>query len=160
MLAATAVLVLRIGWATYEQKTPEATIRGGADEAAALSIPKPEPLGGNLAPDGALRKAERKEQAAKKDPSGNNSKLDINSATVQDLQRLPGIGAVLAQRVIEHRKAYGPFQTIDDLKSVKGIGPKRIEHLRAWVRVGVRKEAAQGAIEQMHPSARQSRRDQ
>ncbi|MBN1092070.1 ComEA family DNA-binding protein [Blastococcus sp. TML/M2B] len=49
--------------------------------------------------------------------------VDLNTATVQDLDALPGIGPVLAQRIVEHRSSQGPFRSVDQLDDVPGIGP-------------------------------------
>jgi competence protein ComEA len=49
--------------------------------------------------------------------------LDLNTATVADLDALPGIGPVLAQRIIDHRTASGPFASVEQLDDVEGIGP-------------------------------------
>ena len=49
--------------------------------------------------------------------------LNLNSATVADLDALPGIGPVLAQRIVDHRTASGPFTSVDQLDEVSGIGP-------------------------------------
>jgi competence protein ComEA len=51
------------------------------------------------------------------------SKLDLNAATVADLDGLPGIGPVLAQRIVDFRTTQGPFRSVDDLDDVPGIGP-------------------------------------
>ncbi len=51
-------------------------------------------------------------------------KININTATAEELISLKGIGEALAQRIIEYRGASGPFETVDDLMNVKGIGPK------------------------------------
>ncbi|WP_222268564.1 ComEA family DNA-binding protein [Modestobacter marinus] len=49
--------------------------------------------------------------------------LDLNTATVADLDALPGIGPVLAQRIVDHRTAQGPFTSVEQLDDVDGIGP-------------------------------------
>lgn len=61
------------------------------------------------------------------------SRVDINHADVTTLQRLPGIGPTLAQRIITHRKVYGPFTDAHDLMEVDGIGPKRFDRLKSWI---------------------------
>jgi competence protein ComEA len=61
--------------------------------------------------------------------------VDLNSATVDELESLPGIGAVLAQRVIDHRKTVGRFITVQDLREVKGIGSKKFEQIKSLVTV-------------------------
>jgi competence protein ComEA len=62
--------------------------------------------------------------------------LDLNRAGPAELDALPGIGPVLAGRILEHRNRYGPFQEPEDLLAVPGIGPRLFERLRPLVRVG------------------------
>ncbi len=52
------------------------------------------------------------------------SQLDLNAAAEADLVRLPGIGPVMAKRIVEYRQAHGPFKRLEDLRQVKGIGVK------------------------------------
>jgi competence protein ComEA len=61
--------------------------------------------------------------------------ININTATAAELDLLPGIGPSLAQSIIEHREAYGPFTSPDDLINVSGIGPVKLEGLREWITV-------------------------
>ena len=61
--------------------------------------------------------------------------VDLNSATAQELESLPGIGAVLAERVIAYRKSVGRFQTVEDLREVTGIGSKKFDRLKPLVTV-------------------------
>jgi competence protein ComEA len=60
-------------------------------------------------------------------------KINLNTATLEELDSLPGIGPVLAQRIIDYRETYGPFQSVDDLLRVKGIGPALLENIRDLV---------------------------
>jgi competence protein ComEA len=60
-----------------------------------------------------------------------DSPLDLNAATYEELQRLPGIGPVLAERIIAHR----PYKKVADLDRVPGIGQKTLERLSPLVRV-------------------------
>jgi len=62
--------------------------------------------------------------------------LDINNATAADLDALPGIGPALAQRILDFRRTHGPFQKIDDLEQVSGIGPKKLEKLKPYLFIG------------------------
>ena len=62
--------------------------------------------------------------------------LDLNAATAEALVTIPGIGAVMAERIVQWRQEHGPFQSVDDLMKVKGIGEKTLEKLRPYVRVG------------------------
>ena len=66
------------------------------------------------------------------------SPIDLNTAAAQELETLPGIGPVMADRIIAHREANGPFATVDDVESVPGIGPKTLESIRALVTVSGR----------------------
>ena len=62
-------------------------------------------------------------------------RLDLNTATAEDLIFLPGIGPTLAQRIVDYREKNGPFTAVDELKNVSGIGEKRLEALRDYVTV-------------------------
>ena len=61
--------------------------------------------------------------------------VDLNAATVADLDGLPGIGPVLAQRIVEHRERSGPFRTVEQLDDVPGIGPATYAELAELVTV-------------------------
>lgn len=61
--------------------------------------------------------------------------INLNSATVADLETLPGIGPSLAQRIIDYREKNGGFRRVEDLLEVAGIGPKKFEELRDAVTV-------------------------
>jgi competence ComEA-like helix-hairpin-helix protein len=59
-------------------------------------------------------------------------KIDLNTATGELLEALPGIGPSLASKIISYRKAHGPFASIDKLEAVDGIGPKTVVRLRSY----------------------------
>jgi len=61
--------------------------------------------------------------------------VNLNTATADELQLLPGIGAARAQAVIGLRKQRGGFKSVDELKDVKGIGDTALEKLRPYVRI-------------------------
>ena len=61
--------------------------------------------------------------------------VDINSATISDLDALPGVGPSTAQAIIDYRVANGPYASVDDLLNVRGIGPSKLAAMRARVRV-------------------------
>ena len=61
--------------------------------------------------------------------------VDINSATLSDLDALPGVGPSTAQAIIDYRTANGPYVSVDDLLNVRGIGPSKLAAMRARVRV-------------------------
>jgi competence protein ComEA len=68
-------------------------------------------------------------------PAGIAARINLNTATMAELESLPGIGPALAGRIVEYRETYGPFQTVDDLLNVKGIGPALLEKIRDLVEV-------------------------
>lgn len=64
---------------------------------------------------------------------GSGAKVSLGVATVEQLDELPGIGPVTAQKIVDWRAAHGPFRSVEDLDDVPGIGPARIEQLRDLV---------------------------
>lgn len=62
--------------------------------------------------------------------------VDINTAAAEELQNLPGVGPVLAQRIVEYREANGPFASMEDLLGVKGIGEATLDKFRDRITVG------------------------
>ncbi len=67
-------------------------------------------------------------------PSG--APIDINTATLEELDSLPGIGPVIAQRIIDYRTATGPFASIEQIEEVKGIGDALFEKIKDRITVG------------------------
>ena len=61
--------------------------------------------------------------------------VNFNTATVAELDTLPGIGPATAAAIIRERDAHGPFRSVDDLERVKGIGPAKLEQLHDHVTV-------------------------
>lgn len=69
-------------------------------------------------------------------PSPKQSRLiNINTAGLEELDNITGVGPVIAQRIIDYRNAYGPFQKIEDIKNVKGIGDVTFEKMRNEITV-------------------------
>lgn len=62
--------------------------------------------------------------------------IDLNRATAGELDELPGVGPVLAGRIIAHRERHGPFRHPEELLAVRGIGPRLFARLRPRVTVG------------------------
>jgi comEA protein len=71
-------------------------------------------------------------QATKKPPL---KPININTATSDELQQVPGIGPVTAEKILQMRKSYGAFKSVDDLLSIRGIGKKRLEKMRKYLTV-------------------------
>jgi competence protein ComEA len=65
--------------------------------------------------------------------AGVATRVSLSSATVDELDELPGVGPVTAQKIVDYRTEHGPFASVDDLDAVPGIGPTRIEQLRDLV---------------------------
>jgi competence protein ComEA len=61
--------------------------------------------------------------------------IDPNQASAADLEAIPGIGPVLAGRIIEFREQHGPFQQVEDLVAVPGLGPRKLEKMRHYLAV-------------------------
>jgi competence ComEA-like helix-hairpin-helix protein len=62
--------------------------------------------------------------------------IDLNRASAGDLDAVPGIGAALAQRIVDYRQAHGPFKKIEDLRGVSGIGLENLERLKPHLGLG------------------------
>jgi len=76
--------------------------------------------------------------------------VNINTATPEQLQTVPGIGPATAEKIIQMRRSYGAFKSVDDLRAIRGIGPKRLEKMRKYLTVGKPASAASPAA----PSAK------
>ena len=110
---AGAVLVLCLGIVTLLSFQP---LR--LDTRSALEIaPAPDPAGTSADP---LRASE----------------LSLNRAAVSDLMRLPGIGPVIARRIVEHRGRHGAFSRIEDLRAISGIGQAKLAKIRPYLVLG------------------------
>lgn len=64
-------------------------------------------------------------------------RIDLNTASVSELQLLPDVGPTLAERIVADRDRLGPFETLDDLDRVEGVGPRTIAGLRPFVVIGL-----------------------
>lgn len=63
-------------------------------------------------------------------------RIDLNSATLEQLMLLPGIGETLAQRIITYRETVGPFRQTEDLLNVEGIGRDSLSEIQNYIRIG------------------------
>jgi competence protein ComEA len=57
--------------------------------------------------------------------------VDLNTASVEELQAVKGVGASKAEAIVQHRKQHGPFKRVEELDNVKGFGKKTVERLRS-----------------------------
>ncbi len=80
-------------------------------------------------------------------------RIDVNSATWVEWGQLDGIGDALARRIVADREQNGPFGSIDDLRRIKGIGPKTLERIRPWLTVD-----SDGAVPDDNLASRSSKR--
>jgi competence protein ComEA len=159
MLAAVAAVVAWIGWPTSNDQVADPGLLASQTQPASNEPSvkvgvesKPIPTPAEPATGGTSVRANKTGQTVR------TAKLDLNRATVEDLRRLPGIGEVLAKRVVEWRGAHGSFQTVDQLTDVKGIGEKKLERLRPLVTVSRPPNAHGAAIRRVMPIDPQGKR--
>lgn len=69
-------------------------------------------------------------RAQKRPPS---KPVDLNRATVEQLEKLPGIGPSTAKAIVQFREKSGPFERVDDLRAIRGISGNKLEKLRPYV---------------------------
>jgi competence protein ComEA len=111
-----------IGAATLAEFAEHLTVEAGAPGASGGVSPPS--TAGRRPPPGPSRRG------------GEGDPVDVNRAGQEELDRLPGIGPALAERIVDHRKRHGPFRSVDDLVAVPGIGPVVLERIRDLVRIG------------------------
>ena len=91
-----------------------------------------ESAGGTVTPDGAPSPPGADTGGSVSSPP---APIDLNAATAEQLDTLPGVGPSTAAAIIEYRRAHGRFDSVDDLEQVHGIGPAKLETIRPHVRV-------------------------
>ncbi len=113
---------LRDGERVFIPRTPDPVLLAGAEREGGEGAPAEEARRGRAAPPG------RAGETA-------GAPVDLNAATAADLESLPGIGPVLAARIIAHRDEHGRFERLEDLLEVEGIGPRLLARLRPLVQL-------------------------
>lgn len=135
MLAVTLAAVVWIGRPTslVSQGNVMTQAPTGDHRPAAPALPVLDSGAGRTSGRGDVQRKTETNRPLPSTMSSQTTRLDVNRATVDELQRLPGIGPVLAQAVLDDRATRGRFRSVEDLKRVKGIGAKRLERLRPLV---------------------------
>jgi competence protein ComEA len=82
--------------------------------------------------------------ATKKSPA---QPVNINTADAAQLQLVPGIGPSTAEKILQMRKSYGAFKSVNALAAIRGIGPKRLEKMRKYLTVGKLAPAAANTVQ-------------
>lgn len=125
--ALMVVLLLALG-AGYDLWRATRPLPLGSTLAAPVAEPPgaPGPAAGASSPGAATRSG---------DAPGAAPAVDLNRASARELDALPGIGPVLAARIVAHRQRHGPFASREELLAVRGIGPRLLARLGAQVRV-------------------------
>jgi competence protein ComEA len=134
MFAATMGVVFWIGWTL-----PTSFDRARDLAAESLEGPKAEIASGNerattVSPSPVVSLSDQQSTVAAPKRSYKGL-LDLNRATDQDFDALPGIGPQLAERIVEYRQSVGAFHSLDELRAVKGIGKKKFERIRPLLTV-------------------------
>jgi competence ComEA-like helix-hairpin-helix protein len=62
--------------------------------------------------------------------------VNLNTASSAELQQVPGIGPATVEKILQARKSYGRFKTVNDLEAIRGIGPKKLDKMRKYLTVG------------------------
>ena len=73
--------------------------------------------------------------------------IDVNKATADDFQKLPGIGPSLAKQIVAYREKHGPFRRVEDLMAIKGIGFEKWKKIKPFVRLGDRESDSGFGVE-------------
>lgn len=146
MLAVTATLIFWIGWPVPEPRedAPRVIADNPVEPVDRRATPGTHAAVG--APLPGLPRVDAPKVQAGSPVAKPQSRLDLNRASAEDLQRLPGIGDILAKRVVEARTSKGSFTTIEELLEVKGIGEKKLERLRPLITVNASVRPPSGKV--------------
>ncbi|HSB45296.1 MAG TPA: helix-hairpin-helix domain-containing protein [Nitrospira sp.] len=135
MLAATMSVVFWIGWSVPQSRYADAHRGGNAQANEHSSVPLPPSEQSTAVTETSLAGFSNTPRPMQVPSRSLLATLDLNRASEQELEALPGIGPVLAERIVEYRHARGTFHDVEQLRKVKGIGKKKFERLRTLVHV-------------------------
>jgi len=113
--------VARAGGATGKAELAQVNLAAPLADGEQVVVPKRGAPGTAVAPSGAGAGA------------GPAAPVQLSTATLEQLETLPGIGPVMAQKILDYRTKHGAFSSVDELDAVSGIGPKRLDQLRDLV---------------------------
>jgi competence protein ComEA len=134
MFAATMGVVFWIGWTLPTSFDRARDLAANSSEEAQAEMASSGERDTTVSPSPAAILSDHPSTAAAPKRS-HKSILDLNRATEQDFDALPGIGPRLAERIMEYRQSVGAFRSLDELRAVKGIGKKKFERIRPLVTV-------------------------
>ena len=136
VLLTVTLLSLALGFYVGRSTVKGAVMIEAAEPAAVSAMETVAPVEPLTAPAEADSMAEEASLAEEEaEPDGVVYPLDLNSATVDDLDELPKIGPVLAQRIVDYREANGDFAYVEELMNVEGIGEGIFEKIKDLVEV-------------------------
>ncbi|MGB2636215.1 MAG: helix-hairpin-helix domain-containing protein [Candidatus Acidiferrum sp.] len=78
--------------------------------------------------------------------------VNLNTASAEELQLVPGIGPATADKIVQARKNYGRFKSVNDLQAIRGIGPKKLEKMRKYLTVGTAPQSKTAATQVAGPA--------
>ncbi|HTS72585.1 MAG TPA: helix-hairpin-helix domain-containing protein [Gaiellaceae bacterium] len=113
--------VARAGGATGKAELAQVNLAAPLADGEQVVVPKRGAAGATIAPTAAGA------------GSGPAAPVQLSTATLEQLETLPGIGPVMAQKILDYRTKHGAFSSVDELDAVSGIGPKRLDQLRDLV---------------------------
>ena len=143
MMVVTMALVFWIGWSVPQSRHGEDLQGKGSVQSAKVDSQRATAPAA-LTADVAEQPSGRVPVSPQPSMRSASEKLDLNMATEQEIESLPGIGPILAGRIVEYRQSRGAFRTVDQLRQVKGIGKKKFDRIRMLVNVSTHTSSGGG----------------
>jgi len=131
--ARVADAVSRAGGATRRAELAGLNLAAPLVDGIQVLVPRRLAVAGGLESTGGDPAAEPLSAEGVAGDTGLGPRPSLSSATADQLDELPGVGPITAQKILDYRAEHGPFRSVDDLDAVPGIGPTRIEQLRDLV---------------------------